>query len=198
MRSGRPNTQLILTNEEKEQLEAIKRSRILPAGFVRRAKIVLHSTSGLSNTEIANSLGITPFTMGTWRKRFLANRIEGLHDELRSGRPRSIEDDRVAALINKALQRKPTNGTHWSVQRFAEEAEVSPSMAHRLFRMFGLQPDRAETFKLSTDPFLVEKVRDIVGLYLNPPDSALVLRVDEKSQIPNSHNAPSKREARRL
>jgi transposase len=183
MRSGRPKTQLILTDEEKEQLEAIKRSRTLPAGLVRRAGIVLFSANGLSNSEIAKRLGVTPFTVGTWRKRFLANRIEGLHDELRPGRPRSIEDDRVAALINKALQTKPTNGTHWSVRRFAEETSVSPSMAHRLFRMFGLQPHRAETFKLSTDTFFVEKVRDIVGLYLNPPDSALVLSVDEKSQI---------------
>ena len=155
MRSGRPKTQLILTDEEKEQLEAIKRSRTPPAGLVRRAEIVLYSTCGLSNSEIANRLGVTPFTVVTWRKRFLANRIEGLHDELRSGRPRSIEDDRIAALINETLQTKPANGTHWSVRRFAEEAEVSPSMAHRLFRMFGLQPHRAETFKLSTDPFFV-------------------------------------------
>ena len=169
--------------EEKEQLEAIKRSRTLPAGLVRRAGIVLYSANGLPNAEIARRLGVTPFTVGTWRKRFLAHRIRGLHDELRPGRPRSIEDDRVAFLINKALQTKPTQGTHWSVRRFAEETEVSPSMVHRLFRMFGLQPHRADTFKLSTDPFFVEKVRDIVGLYLNPPDCALVLSVDEKSQI---------------
>ena len=183
MKTGRPKEPIVLSEEEREQLEAIQRSRSMPAGIVRRAKIILYSADGLPNAEIAERLGVSPFTVGTWRKRFLAHRIQGLHDELRPGRPRSLGDEEVAALIQKALQTKPSNATHWSVRSFAKEAKVTTSMIHRLFKMFGLQPHRTESFKLSTDPFFVEKVRDIVGLYLNPPDSALVLSVDEKSQI---------------
>jgi len=183
MKTGRPRAPLTLNTEEREQLQSMVRSRSLPAGLVRRARIVLLAADGVPNATIATRLGVTPSTVGTWRKRFLANRLQGLHDELRSGRPRSLEDEEVAALITRALQTKPKDGTHWSVRGFAAETGVAPSMAHRLFRMFALQPHRTETFKLSTDPFFVEKVRDIVGLYLNPPDAALVLSVDEKSQI---------------
>jgi len=183
MKTGRPKKTIVLTTEEREQLEAIQRSRSMPAGIVRRAKIILFSADGMSNADIAKRLDASPFTVGTWRKRFLTDRIQGLHDELRPGRPRSMSDEEVATLINKALQTKPSNATHWSVRSFAKEANVTASMTHRLFRMFGLQPHRTESFKLSNDPFFVEKVRDIVGLYLNPPDSALVLAVDEKSQI---------------
>jgi transposase len=183
MKTGRPKKTILLTTEEREQLEAIQRSRSMPAGIVRRAKIILFSADGMSNADIAKRLDASPFTVGTWRKRFLSDRMQGLHDELRTGRPRSMSDEEVATLINKALQTKPSNATHWSVRSFAKEANVTSSMTHRLFKMFGLQPHRTESFKLSNDPFFVEKVRDIVGLYLNPPDSALVLAVDEKSQI---------------
>jgi transposase len=183
MKTGRPKKTIVLTTEEREQLEAIQRSRSMPAGIVRRAKIILFSADGMSNADIAERLDASPFTVGTWRKRFLSDRMQGLHDELRTGRPRSMSDEEVATLINKALQTKPSKATHWSVRSFAKEANVTASMTHRLFRMFGLQPHRTESFKLSNDPFFVEKVRDIVGLYLNPPDSALVLAVDEKSQI---------------
>jgi transposase len=183
MKTGRPKKTILLTTEEREQLEAIQRSRSMPAGIVRRAKIILFSADGMSNAAIAKRLDASPFTVGTWRKRFLSDRMQGLHDELRTGRPRSMSDEEVATLINKALQTKPSNATHWSVRSFAKEANVTSSMTHRLFKMFGLQPHRTESFKLSNDPFFVEKVRDIVGLYLNPPDSALVLAVDEKSQI---------------
>jgi len=183
MRTGRPKESIVLTEKEREQLEAIRRSRSMPEGIVRRARIILYSADGLPNADIAKRLEVSPFTVGTWRKRFLTHRIQGLHDELRPGRPRSLTDEEVAALINKALQTKPSNATHWSVRRFAKEANVTASTTHRLFKMFGLQPHRSESFKLSTDPFFVEKVRDVVGLYLNPPDSALVLAVDEKSQI---------------
>ncbi len=183
MKTGRPKEPIVLTDEEREQLEAIERSRSMPAGIVRRAKIILYSADGIPNADIAERLDVSPYTVGTWRKRYLADRIEGLHDELRSGRPRSLSDEEVAELINKALQTKPSNATHWSVRSFAREAKVTTSMAFRLFKIFALQPHRTESFKLSTDPFFVEKVRDIVGLYLNPPDSALVLAVDEKSQI---------------
>jgi len=183
MRTGRPKKPLILNMEERKQLESIIRSRSLPATIVRRARIILCSADNNPNAEIAEKLGVTPYTVGYWRNRFLKDRCAGLHDELRSGRPRTMSDEEVAVLINKALRSKPANGTHWSVRSFAEEAGVSPSMAHRLFRLFALQPHRSKTFKLSNDPFFVEKVRDIVGLYLNPPDCALVLCVDEKSQI---------------
>jgi putative transposase len=183
MKTGRPKKIIVLTTEEREQLEAIQRSRSMPAGIVRRAKIILFSADGMSNADIAKRLDASPFTVGTWRKRFLSDRMQGLHDELRPGRPRSLSDEEVATLINKALQTKPANATHWSVRSFAKEANVTSSMTHRLFKIFGLQPHRTESFKLSNDPFFVEKVRDIVGLYLNPPDSALVLAVDEKSQI---------------
>ena len=183
MKTGRPKKTIVLTTKEREQLEAIQRSRSMPAGIVRRAKIILFSADGMSNADIAKRLDASPFTVGTWRKRFLSDRMQGLHDELRPGRPRSMSDEEVATLINKALQTKPSNATHWSVRSFAKEANVTSSMTHRLFKMFGLQPHRSESFKISNDPFFVEKVRDIVGLYLNPPDSALVLAVDEKSQI---------------
>ena len=183
MKTGRPKKTIVMTTKETEQLEAIQRSRSMPAGIVRTAKIILFSADGMSNADIAKRLDASPFTVGTWRKRFLSDRMQGLHDELRPGRPRSMSDEEVATLINKALQTKPSNATHWSVRSFAKEANVTSSMTHRLFKMFGLQPHRSESFKISNDPFFVEKVRDIVGLYLNPPDSALVLAVDEKSQI---------------
>jgi putative transposase len=183
MRSGRPKSELVLNNEEREQLEALLRSRSLPAGLVRRAKIVLHAADGEPNSAIAKRLKLNPTTVRKWRERFVTYRIRGLHDELRPGRPRSLEDEAVAELINRALHTKPVAATQWSVRSFAQATKVSPSMAHRLFKLFGLQPHRQESFKLSTDPFFVEKVRDIIGLYLNPPDCALVLSVDEKSQI---------------
>jgi putative transposase len=136
-----------------------------------------------SNTEIAHRLHCTKVTVGKWRQRFLQHRLAGLYDKLRPGRPRSIEDDRVGALLNRTLSRKPTAGTHWTVRQAAQASGISKSTVHRLFQAFAVQPHRTRSFKLSTDSFFVEKVRDIVGLYLNPPDHALVLCVDEKSQI---------------
>jgi putative transposase len=183
MRTGRPKSELVLSKEEREQLEALLRSRSLPAALVRRAKIVLHAAEGEANSAIAQRLKLNATTVRKWRERFVAHRIRGLHDELRPGRPRSLEDEAVAELINRALHTKPVAATQWSVRSFAQATQVSPSMAHRLFKLFGLQPHRQDSFKLSTDPFFIEKVRDIVGLYLNPPDCALVLSVDEKSQI---------------
>jgi AraC-like DNA-binding protein len=119
--------------------------------------------------------------VGKWRQRFVERRLAGLYDELRPGRPRSIEDEQIAALLKRTLSRKPTAGTHWSIRQAAQASGISRSTVHRLFQTFALQPHRSRSFKLSTDPFFVEKVRDIVGLYLNPPDHALVLCVDEKS-----------------
>ncbi len=183
MKIGRPTTVITLNKEERNQLEAIRRSHSLPASIVRRATIILLAAEGMVNIEIAAKLDVTNSTVGFWRRRFAENGIEGLHDELKPGRPRSLGDEQVAELINKVLHTKPSAATHWSVRQCAEETGISRSTVHRIFNLFGLQPHRSTTFKLSTDPFFVDKVRDIVGLYMNPPDRALVLSVDEKSQI---------------
>jgi len=161
----------------------LAKSRSLPAGLVSRAKIILLSASGKTNLEIARQLEMTNATVGKWRRRFLAQGLSGLHDELRPGRPRPISDERVARLVRKTLKTKPHGGTHWSIRQIAIETGVSKSTVHRIWQAFGLQPHRQKHFKLSSDPFFVEKVRDIVGLYLNPPEDAVVLCVDEKSQI---------------
>ncbi len=183
MAIGRPKTELVLSPEEHAQLSALAASRALPHALVARAKLVLWAAQGESNTAIAERLGWSLPTVGKWRGRFVAQRMVGLHDELRPGRPRSYGDERVAELINRVLRSKPKNATHWSVRSVAEETAISKSTVARYFALFGLQPHRAKSFKLSTDPFFVEKVRDVVGLYLNPPDNALVLCVDEKSQV---------------
>jgi putative transposase len=183
MRTGRPVTAIVLTADEQTQLRSLARSRTLPHALVARAKLVLWAAQEKSNTEIAQRLHYTKATVGKWRQRFLGHRLAGLYDELRPGRPRSVEDDRVAALLKRTLSRKPTAGTHWTVRQAAQASGISKSTVHRLFQAFAVQPHRTRSFKLSTDPFFVEKVRDIVGLYLNPPDHALVLCVDEKSQI---------------
>lgn len=180
---GRPKAELVLSEQEREQLSSLARSRALPHAIVSRAQVVLWSADGASNTEIAERLQWTNGTVGKWRRRFLQRRVPGLYDELRPGRPRSIEDEQVAALLKRTLTRKPKAGTHWTVREAAQASGISKSTVHRLFQAFAVQPHRSRTFKLSTDPFFVEKVRDIAGLYLNPPDHALVLCVDEKSQI---------------
>jgi putative transposase len=146
-------------------------------------RIVLLSASGKTNQQVARQLGLTAATVGKWRGRFLNQDVAGLHDELRPGRPRPIGDERVAQLVRKTLETKPKAGTHWSIRQIAGQTRLSKSTVHRIWRAFGLEPHRQRHFKLSTDPFFVEKVRDIVGLYLNPPENAVVLCVDEKSQI---------------
>jgi putative transposase len=183
MALGRPKAELRLSTDERAQLEGIANSRSLPHGLVRRVQIVLASADDEPNSAIARRMGLTNATVGKWRKRYLESGIEGLHDELRAGRPRSLEDERVAEVINRALQTRPPGGTHWSARAMAAQTGVSKSTVARWFQLFGLHPHRQKHFKLSTDPFFVEKVRDIVGLYLNPPDHAVVLCVDEKSQI---------------
>ncbi len=180
---GRRNQVIKVSERDREQLEAIARSRSLPHGLVTRAKIVLHSANGLGSNDIAKLCDVSPQTVSHWRRRYRTLGVAGLHDELKSGRPRSIDDEQVAELIRKVLEEKPKGATHWSVRSVAEETGVSKSQVQRYFQLFGLQPHRSQSFKLSTDPFFVEKVRDICGLYLNPPDKALVLCVDEKSQI---------------
>jgi putative transposase len=183
MAMGRPKAQLVLRPEQREQLEGLASSRSLPAGLVSRARIILLSASGKTNMQIARQLGLTKATVGKWRRRFLEQDVSGLHDELRPGRPHPISDERVAQLVRKTLETKPKGGTHWSIRQIAAETRVSKSTVDRIWQAFGLEPHRQKHFKLSTDPFFVEKVRDIVGLYLNPPENAVVLCVDEKSQI---------------
>lgn len=183
MAIGRPKAELVLSDDERAQLSGLAASRSLPHAVVARAKVVLWSAEGASNSEIAARLEWTQATVGKWRRRFLERRVQGLYDELRPGRPRSVEDEQVAALLKRTLSRKPKVGTHWTVREAARASGISKSTVHRLFQAFAVQPHRSRTFKLSNDPFFVEKVRDIAGLYLNPPDHALVLCVDEKSQI---------------
>jgi transposase len=184
MRTGRPRTfELILTPHEREQLTALANSRALAHSLVQRAKIILRSADGEKNSAIAASLGVSIPLIGHWRSRYRDRGLAGLYDAPRSGRPRTHDDDAVATLLQKVVQTKPTHATHWTVRDTAEQTGISKSSVHRYFALFGVQPHRTRTFKISPDPFFVEKVRDIVGLYLNPPDHALVLCVDEKSQI---------------
>ena len=183
MARGRPLAPLVLTDDQRDQLTSLSQSTSMPYGLVQRARIVLACADGLSNKAAAELLGVTQTTVGKWRRRFLELGIEGLRDAFRSGRPRSYDDERVAGLINRALREKPRNANAWSVRRMAEAENVSKSTVQRWFSLFGIKPHRSKTFKLSSDPFFVEKVRDVTALYLKPPDNALVLCVDEKSQI---------------
>jgi transposase len=183
MITGRPKPSLTLAPDEQTQLRSLAASRTLPHSLVARAKLVLWSAQGQSNTQIAVRLRWRNATVGKWRQRFIEHRLAGLYDELRPGRPRSIADEQIAVLLKRTLSRKPANRTHWSIRQAAQASGISRSTVHRVFQTFGVQPHRTRSFKLSTDPFFIEKVRDIVGLYLKPPDHALVLCVDEKSQI---------------
>jgi len=179
---GRSAPAIVLTEDERRQLESYARSRSIPSGLSRRFRIILLSADGLSNMEISQKVGLSRASVGKWRGRYLENGLEGLHDELRPGRPRSVSDERVAELIHRTLEGRPEAATHWSTRTMASETGLSPMTVSRVWRTFGLKPHLRDTFKLSTDPFFVEKVRDVVGLYLNPPENALVLCVDEKSQ----------------
>ena len=159
-------------------------SATLPYALVQRARMVLASAEGLANSAVARRFGVTPQTVGKWRRRFRAAGIEGLHDEFRPGRPRTYDDEKVAAvMISRALQETPDAATHWSTRAWGELRALPRARYKRWLALFGVKPHLAKTFKLSTDPFFIEKVRDIVGLCLSPPDHAMVLCVDEKSQI---------------
>ena len=179
----RPATPIVLDDQQRSDLTAVARSRTLPHQLVRRAQIVLACADGEPGAAVARRLDVNKNTVVKWRKRYAEFGIEGLHDELRPGRPRTHDDDRVAEVINAALQTRPARGTQWSVRAMEEHTGVSKSTVQRWFELFGVQPHRQRSFRLSNDPFFVEKVRDIAGLYLNPPDKAVVLCVDEKSQI---------------
>jgi putative transposase len=174
---------LVISQAERKDLEAIVRSRSLPYAVVRRAQIVLQSADGASNRTVARNCGVSAPIVSLWRSRYQRDGLAGLHGELRPGRPRKHGDDKVAALLRTVLQSKPEVATHWTIRSAAAQTGISKSTVGRYFALFAVQPHRSRSFKLSTDPFFVEKVRAIVGLYLNPPDKALVLCVDEKSQI---------------
>jgi transposase len=183
MMKVRKASQIELSSEERETLERYVRRRKTGRSLAQRAKIILHAASGENNCEIARAVGVTRQTVRVWRERFSKQRLDGLDDEPRCGAPRKIGDDRIEAILTKTLEEKPANSTHWSTRDMARAAGLSASSVHRIWRAFSLQPHRVDTFKLSTDPQFIEKVRDIVGLYLDPPDKALVICVDEKSQI---------------
>jgi putative transposase len=183
MALGRPLRPLTLSAAERDQLLSYTRSRSLPQPLVTRAGIILRAGEGASNSAIAAELGLTRPTVGIWRERYLRQGLQGLYDELRPGGPRTIGDEQVAVLLRRTLKTQPKGATHWTCRALAAETQVSKSTVQRIWRAFGLQPHRQKHFKLSTDPFFAEKVRDVVGLYLSPPENALVLCVDEKSQI---------------
>ena len=174
---------IILDEAEQRSLSALTRKHGAPQALAGRARIILAAAKGLTNQQIAAQVRMCAATVGTWRNRFAERRMDGLYDEPRPGAPREIGDDEIAATIRKTLETVPEGRTHWSSRAMAKEIGHAPSTVQRIWRAFGLQPHRSETFKLSSDPLFVEKVRDIVGLYLSPPERAVVLCVDEKSQI---------------
>ena len=183
MRTGRPKKPLQITSEEREKLEMLARRPKSAQAIAMRARIVLGCDADASNQSVAKKLHVTGATVGKWRARFLIGRLEGLLDEPRPGAPRSITDTKVEEVVTQTLETMPTNSTHWSTRLMAHKVGLSQTAIGRIWRAFGLQPHRFENFKLSKDPQFVEKVRDIVGLYINPPDHAVVLCVDEKSQV---------------
>jgi transposase len=183
MRIGRPIPPLTLTDEERDTLERWARRPTTAQALAQRARVILACAANQPNTRVARQLRWTKQTVGKWRTRFLVRRLDGLLDEPRPGAPRSVSDAQVEQVVTLTLESKPRDATHWSTRAMATRCGLSQSTVSRIWRAFGLQPHRTETFKLSPDPLFVEKVRDIVGLYLDPPDRALVLCVDEKSQI---------------
>jgi transposase len=183
MRTGRPKQPLTLAVNDKEKLELLSRRPKTAQRVAMRSKIILRAAEGLSNQEIAGRLGVTGATVGKWRERYRIQGMDGLSDDPRPGAPRKITDAQVEEAVTQTLESLPRAATHWSTRSLAEKVGLSQSAVVRIWHSFGLQPHRTGTFKLSTDPLLVEKVRDIVGLYLNPPDHAIVLCVDEKSQV---------------
>jgi transposase len=182
-RTGRPKAELILSDEERAALEGWVRRRSTPQAWALRCRIILACAAGASNKDVAAQLGSTPHAVGRWRARFVEHRIAGLGDMPRPGGPRTVTDEQVTAVVTATLESTPANATHWSTRAMAAQMGLSQSTVSRIWRAFGLQPHRAETFKLSTDPYFVDKVHDVVGLYLDPPERALVFCVDEKSQI---------------
>jgi transposase len=171
---------LVLSGQERVYLERqVRRHRVARS---LSGRVILRCANGLPRKSVAAELGIHEHTVGKWRRRFLKDRCDGLLDEARPGRPRTIDDDQVAVVIERTLRTTPADATHWSIRSMAAETGFSHTTIRRMWVAFGLQPHRSQTFKLSNDPLFVDKVRDIVGLYLSPPNRALVLGIDEKSQ----------------
>jgi transposase len=183
MQRGRPIPKLMLGAEERETLLGWARRPKTAQALALRARIILACAEGSSNSVVSARMRLSKQTVGKWRARFVAKRLEGLLDEPRPGAPRQIGDAQVEGVITLTLESAPSNATHWSTRLMARRCGMSQSAISRIWRAFALQPHRSETFKLSRDPLFIEKVRDIVGLYLNPPERALVLCVDEKAQI---------------
>jgi len=182
-RAGAPKAPLVLIPDEQQTLERYARRATSSQRLARRASIVLRCAGGVANKVVAEELGVSPGTVSKWRRRFLADRLDGLHDDNRPGVERKITDETVELLITTTLETMPKGRSHWSTRSMAKKIGLSHSSVGRIWRAFELKPHRSETFQLSTDPLFIEKVRDVVGLYMNPPDSAVVLSVDEKSQI---------------
>jgi putative transposase len=184
MGRGRPLKPLEVSSDVREELQSLAGSRTLPAGLVRRAKIILLCADGLENGVVADQVGLSRASIGKWRERFRTQGLMGLYDERRPGRPRIHRDEKITGLLRKTIKTKPKDGsTHWTCRAISAETKLSKSTVQRVWSAFGLQPHRQKHFKLSTDPFFAEKVCDVVGLYLNPPDHAMVLSIDEKSQV---------------
>ena len=183
MPRGRPKVELILTDEEKRQLKTWASRAKSSQQLAQRARIVLACAEGQANLVVADELGVTTQTVGKWRGRFLDRRLDGLADQERPGAPRIVIDEDVEEVITRTLETKPRSATHWSTRGMAKAAGLSQSTVSRVWRAFGLKPHRCDTFKLSGGPYFIEKVRDVVGLYMAPPDRAIVLCVGEKSQI---------------
>jgi transposase len=174
---------IVLTDVERAELEGWARRRTSAAGLALRSRIVLAAADGESNSDMARRFGVSRTTVKRWRSRFVEGRCDGLLDEPRPGRPRAVGDAQIESLITATLETTPKDATHWSTRSMAEHLGMSQSTVSRVWRAFGLAPHKQDSWKLSTDPLFVEKVRDVVGLYLNPPERALVLCVDEKTQI---------------
>jgi transposase len=182
-RTGRPKAELVLTDDERETLTRWARRRVSSQALALRCRIVLESATGASNKDVAARLGVEAHTVGRWRARFVRDRLEGLTDEPRPGGPRKITDIQVEEVVVRTLESTPKDATHRSTRSMAKEVGLPQSAIARIWRTFGLKPHLLDTFKLSKDPQFIEKVRDVVGLYLAPPEHALVLCVDEKTQI---------------
>ena len=180
---GRPAAEIVLDDEERETLERWARRPKSAQALAFRCRIVLAAAEGRRNIDIAAELGCNPTTVGKWRRRFAERRLAGLNDEPRPGKPRSIGDEDVERVIVKTLEETPSDATHWSTRSMAKATGISQSAVSRIWRAFGLKPHLVESFKLSPDPQFIDNVRDVVGLYLNPPDAAVVLCVDEKTQV---------------
>jgi transposase len=183
MQIGRPKAELTLTTSERSELERLARRPKSAQALALRARIVLGCAEGATNSAVAAELGICGATVGKWRRRFVENGLDGLVDEPRPGAPRTISDEDVERVIALTLESTPPDATHWSTRSMGKATGMGQSAVSRIWRAFGLQPHRSETFKISADPFFIEKVRDIVGMYVDPPERALVFCVDEKSQI---------------